>query len=61
MPAAGGRTDQFTSQLYFSDELTDRVHALEPYAAHRGQRLLNSRDMTFREGGSQLGVEPPAT
>ena len=47
-------TDEFTSQLYFPDELTDRVHAREPYAANKGQRLLNSRDMIFREGGTQL-------
>src|SRR5262249_43572125 len=51
---AAGRTDEFTSQLYFSDDLTDRVHAQEPYSTHRGQRLLNSRDMIFRESGSQL-------
>lgn len=49
-----GRTDEFTSQLYFHDELTDRVHAGQPYAANKGQRLLNSRDMIFREGGTQL-------
>jgi protocatechuate 3,4-dioxygenase beta subunit len=54
VPAEDGRTDEFTSQLYFSDEVTDRVHAREPYSAHRGQRLLNPRDMIFREGGSQL-------
>lgn len=54
VPAAGGRIDEFTSQLYFSDDLTDRVHAKAPYSAHRGQRLLNSRDMIFREGGGQL-------
>ena len=49
-----GVTDGFTSQLYFPDELTDRVHAAEPYSAHTGQRLLNSRDMIFREGATQL-------
>ena len=54
VPGAGGRTDEFTSQPYFDDELTNRVHALEPYAANKGQRLLNSRDMIFREGGTQL-------
>jgi hypothetical protein len=37
-----------------SDELTDRVHAAEPYVAHKGQRLLNTRDMIFREGATQL-------
>jgi protocatechuate 3,4-dioxygenase beta subunit len=52
---AGSRvTDEFTSQLYFPDELTDRVHLQEPYAAHKGQRLVNSRDMIFREGATQL-------
>lgn len=48
------RIDDFTSQLYFSDDLTDRVHAAQPYAANKGQRLLNARDMIFREGGTQL-------
>jgi protocatechuate 3,4-dioxygenase beta subunit len=54
VPGQNGRLDEFTSQLYFSDELTDRVHEAQPYAANRGQRLLNSRDMIFREGGTQL-------
>ena len=53
-PGENGGTDEFTSQLYFPDELTDRVHASEPYASNRGQRLLNTRDMIFREGGTQL-------
>ena len=53
-PGAGGRTDEFTSQFYFDDALTDRVHGLAPYAEHKGQRLLNSRDMIFREGGPKL-------
>ena len=54
MPAANGRIDEFTSQLYLPDELTDRVHARQPYDAHKGQRLLNSRDWIFREGGTQV-------
>ena len=54
VPGEGDRIDEFTSQLYFQDELTDRVHAAQPYASNRGQRLLNSRDMIFREGGTQL-------
>jgi protocatechuate 3,4-dioxygenase beta subunit len=53
-PAGGGRIDEFTSQLYFDDALTDRVHAAAPYASKKGQRLLNSRDMIFREGGTKL-------
>jgi len=54
VPSAAGRTDEFTSQFYFNDELTDTVHARAPYSAHRGQRLVNARDMIFREGGAQL-------
>jgi DNA-binding response OmpR family regulator len=54
VPGDNGRIDEFTSQLYFSDQLTDRVHRAQPYAAHKGQRLLNSRDMIFREGGTRL-------
>jgi hypothetical protein len=54
MPAEGGRADEFTSQLYFSDALTDRVHANSPYSTKKGQRLLNERDMIFREGGTKL-------
>jgi protocatechuate 3,4-dioxygenase beta subunit len=54
VPAANGRVDEFTSQLYFDDALTDRVHREPAYAANRGQRLLNERDMVFREGGTRL-------
>jgi protocatechuate 3,4-dioxygenase beta subunit len=45
---------EFTSQLYFDDAITDRVHAQAPYAA-KGQRTQkNDRDGIFREGGEQL-------
>jgi protocatechuate 3,4-dioxygenase beta subunit len=48
------RGDEFTSQLYFDEELTDRVHARQPYAAHPGSRTHNDRDGIFRNGGTQL-------
>ena len=49
-----GRSYEFTSQLYFDDSVTDRVHAQEPYAS-KGQRTLrNNRDGIFRDGGDQL-------
>lgn len=45
---------EFTSQLYFDDALTDRVHAQQPYAV-KGQRTVrNDRDGIYRRGGSQL-------
>jgi protocatechuate 3,4-dioxygenase beta subunit len=45
---------EFTSQLYFDDALTDRVHAVDPYAS-KGQRTLrNDGDGIFSRNGDQL-------
>ena len=44
----------FTSQLYFDDTLTDRVHAREPYAGPGAQRTRNARDGLYRQGGPAL-------
>jgi len=47
---------ELTSQLYFDDAVTDRVHARQPYAA-KGQRTVrNPQDGIFKQGGSQLLV-----
>ncbi len=52
--AADGSDYQFTSQFFFDDTLTDRVHAQEPYAS-KGQRdTRNSSDNIFTGGGDQL-------
>ena len=45
---------EFTSQFYFDEPFTDRVHAAEPYAAHTGERMRNERDGIYRNGGQQL-------
>ncbi len=50
----GDRRNEFTSQLYFDDALTDRVHAAAPYAASIGQRTRNAQDGLFRTGGRAL-------
>jgi protocatechuate 3,4-dioxygenase beta subunit len=56
--AASGRHREFTSQLYFDDALTDRVHARQPYA-NRGRRTTRNRqDGIFRDGGPQLLLAP---
>src|ERR671923_74315 len=47
---------EFTSQLYFDDALTDRVHAQAPYARPGQSRLRNEGDGLFRQGGRQLLV-----
>lgn len=58
---ASARAYEFTSQLYFDDSLSDRVHALAPYAS-KGQRTLrNSGDGIFLNGGQQLTLAPTAT
>jgi protocatechuate 3,4-dioxygenase beta subunit len=45
---------EFTSQFYFDERLTDRVHARSPYSTHTGQRVRNENDGIFRNGGAQL-------
>ncbi|MBD2743859.1 intradiol ring-cleavage dioxygenase [Coleofasciculus sp. FACHB-1120] len=55
--SASGRGSEFTSQLYFDDALTDRVHAQSPYAA-KGQRTQrNDGDGIFQDGGDQLMLQ----
>ncbi|MBD2083456.1 intradiol ring-cleavage dioxygenase [Trichocoleus sp. ST-U3] len=52
--SASGRGSEFTSQLYFDDALTDRVHAQSPYAAKRQRTQRNDGDGIFQDGGDQL-------
>jgi protocatechuate 3,4-dioxygenase beta subunit len=58
---AAARGYEFTSQLYFDDALTDRVHAQAPYAGRTGQRLRNSGDGIFQHGGVHLLLRPSAS
>jgi len=51
---AGAQAYEFTSQFYFDEGMTDRVHARAPYAAHTGERTRNERDGIFKNGGPQL-------
>ncbi|BAY45122.1 dioxygenase subfamily protein [Scytonema sp. HK-05] len=49
-----GQRYEFTSQLYFDDSITDRVHAQAPYAS-KGQRTFkNPQDGIFQGDGDQL-------
>lgn len=52
---------EFTSQMYFDDGLTDRVHADQPYAAKGRRNARNQDDRIFRRGGDQLMLAPTAT
>lgn len=45
---------EFTSQLYFDEAITDRVHAQSPYAAKGQGRQRNNNDGIFLDGGDRL-------
>ena len=49
-----GRGEQFTSQLYFDDALSDRIFSRAPYADRGPRTVRNARDGIYRRGGSQL-------
>ena len=51
---AGARGNDFTSQLYFDEALTDKVHAQAPYAAKGRRNMTNEKDGIYRNGGKQL-------
>jgi len=57
-PAGSARASEFTSQVYFDDTLTDRVHAAAPYASKGAGRERTASDGIFRRGGDQLMLAP---
>lgn len=48
------KAQEVTSQLYFDDALTDRIHAQQPYSSKGQRSVKNQQDGLFREAGSQL-------
>ncbi|HEX6137101.1 MAG TPA: intradiol ring-cleavage dioxygenase [Casimicrobiaceae bacterium] len=58
---AAGRPSEFTSQLYFDDALTDRVHGQAPYAGRGERRTRNDRDGLYRRGGRELQLDVVST
>jgi protocatechuate 3,4-dioxygenase beta subunit len=55
------RAYEFASQIYFADELTDRIHARPPYWAKGPRPTRNRNDGLYRRGGDQLLVDPSET
>lgn len=53
-PAGSTRASEFTSQVYFDDALTDRVHAAAPYSTKGAGRTRNAGDRIFGRDGEQL-------
>jgi protocatechuate 3,4-dioxygenase beta subunit len=45
---------EFTSQLFFPEEITDIVHAQPPYAAKGYRDTLNENDNIYDQNGDQL-------
>jgi protocatechuate 3,4-dioxygenase beta subunit len=55
---APGRAPEFTSQLYFDDALTDRVHAASAYGGGAAsRRTRNARDGLYLRGGRDLTLD----
>jgi len=49
---------EFTSQLYFPDELTEQIHTNPPYSSIGPRRVRNLQDWIFRQGGGRLILAP---
>jgi protocatechuate 3,4-dioxygenase beta subunit len=52
------RAQEFTSQLYFDETVTDQVLKQSPYSGKGGRRTMNDGDLIFRRGGKQLLLVP---
>jgi protocatechuate 3,4-dioxygenase beta subunit len=53
------RAQDFTSQLYFDEAVTDQVLKQPPYSGKGGgRRTMNDADSIFRRGGKQLLLTP---
>lgn len=58
---AAGKLQEFTSQLFFDDALSDEVFKQAPYNTKGARDTRNDRDGIFRSGGSQLLLQPSKT
>jgi protocatechuate 3,4-dioxygenase beta subunit len=55
---AAGRAQEFISQLYFDETVTDQVHQQAPYNSKGRRSTTNDADGIFRRGGKQLLLTP---
>ena len=51
---ASRRAQEFISQLYFDESMTDQVHKQFPYNGKGYRTTTNDKDFGFRSGGKQL-------
>ncbi len=52
--ATAGQSNEFTSQLYFDDAVSDRIYKQMPYASKGDRDQTNEQDGIFRRGGDKL-------
>jgi protocatechuate 3,4-dioxygenase beta subunit len=52
-PASRG-AQEFISQLYFDESITDQIHKQSPYNSKGYRTMTNDKDFIFRRGGKQL-------
>lgn len=52
---------EFTSQLFFPEDVTDEVHAQPPYNEKGYRNRLNANDGIFSDGGDQLTLDVAET
>lgn len=45
-----------TGQLFFPDDVTDQILAVDPYRTHTGTRVLNSQDSIYRGAGGTSAI-----
>lgn len=53
---SAARGHEFTSQIYFDDAFTDRVHAREPYASMGVRSVRNEGDRIYQRNGKDLMI-----
>ncbi len=51
---SAGQGYEFTSQLYFDDALSDRIHTQAPYSTSGQRHTQNQNDGIFQRGGERL-------
>ena len=52
--SSSGQGREFTSQIYFDDDITDIVHSQSAYASRPARKVRNGRDLLYLFRGSQL-------
>ena len=55
------RQQEFTSQLYFDEAVTDQIFKQAPYSGKAGRRTRNDGDFIFRRDGKELLLTPMKT